>query len=46
MVLCKVEFQILTETDKSKLVDGLTRAQMRMNVVLSERVAGCLTAML
>jgi hypothetical protein len=35
LVLCKIEFQTLTETDKSKLLGVLTHAQMRVHVVLS-----------
>jgi hypothetical protein len=39
VVLCEVDFETLTERDKRKLFVGLTRAQMRMDVVLSERAA-------
>ena len=35
LVLCEVEFQTRTETDKSKLLGVLTHAQMRVDVVLS-----------
>jgi hypothetical protein len=39
VVLCEVDFETLTERDKRKLFVGLTRAQMRVDVVLSERAA-------
>jgi hypothetical protein len=35
LALCEVEFQTLTETDKSKLFRVLTHGQMRVDVVLS-----------
>jgi hypothetical protein len=35
LALCEVEFQTLTETDKSKLFRVLTHAQMRVDGVLS-----------
>jgi hypothetical protein len=45
-VLYKVEFETLTENDKSKLFEGLTRAQMRVDVVHNVRVTGFLPARL
>jgi hypothetical protein len=39
VVLCEVDFETLTERDKRKLFVGLTRAQMRVDVMLSERAA-------
>ena len=42
VVLCEVDFETLTERDKRKLFVGLTRAQMRVDVVLSERAARAL----
>jgi hypothetical protein len=42
VVLCEVDFETLTERDKRKLFVGLTRAQMRVDVVLSERAAQAL----
>jgi len=41
-VLCEVDLESLTERDKRKLFVGLTRAQMRVDVVLSERAARAL----
>jgi hypothetical protein len=46
VVLCEVDFETLTERDKRKLFVGLTRAQMRVDVVLSERAARVLFDML
>jgi hypothetical protein len=46
VVLCEVDFETLTERDKRKLFVGLTRAQMRVDVVLSERAARALTEIL
>jgi hypothetical protein len=42
VVLCEVDFETLTERDKRKLFVGLTRAQMRVDIVLSERAARAL----
>lgn len=46
VVLCEVDFETLTERDKRKLFVGLTRAQMRVDVVLSERAALALNEIL
>lgn len=46
VVLCEVDFEALTERDKRKLFVGLTRAQMRVDVVLSERAARALAEIL
>lgn len=46
VVLCEVDFETLTERDKRKLFVGLTRAQMRVDVVLSERAARALAEIL
>jgi hypothetical protein len=46
VVLCEVDFEHLTERDKRKLFVGLTRAQMRVDVVLSEQAARALDAIL
>jgi hypothetical protein len=46
VVLCEVDFETLTERDKRKLFVGLTRAQMRVDVVLSERAALALSALI
>ena len=46
VVLCEVDFETLTERDKRKLFVGLTRAQMRVDIVLSERAALALSALL
>lgn len=46
VVLCEVDFETLTERDKRKLFVGLTRAQMRVDVVLSERAARVLAEIL
>jgi superfamily I DNA and RNA helicase len=46
VVLCEVDFETLTERDKRKLFVGLTRAQMRVDVVLSERAARALNEIL
>lgn len=46
MGLCEVDLETLTERNKRKLIFGLTRAQMRVNVVPSERVARALAAVL
>ena len=42
VVLCEVDFETLTERDQHKLFVGLTRAQMRVDVVISERAARAL----
>jgi hypothetical protein len=39
VVLCEVDFEELSPREKRKLFVGLTRAQMRVDVVLSERAA-------
>ena len=39
VVLCEVDFEHLSERERHKLFVGLTRAQMRVEVVLSERAA-------
>lgn len=46
VVLCEVDFETLTERDKRKLFVGLTRAQMRVDVVLSEPAARALNEIL
>lgn len=46
VVLCEVDFETMTERDKRKLFVGLTRAQMRVDVVLSERAALALNEIL
>jgi hypothetical protein len=46
VVLCEVDFETLTERDKRKLFVGLTRAQMRVDIVLSERAARVLDSIL
>jgi hypothetical protein len=46
VVLCEVDFETLTERDKRKLFVGLTRAQLRVDVVLSERAARALSEIL
>ncbi len=46
VVLCEVDFETLTDRDKRKLFVGLTRAQMRIDVVLSERAARALNEIL
>jgi superfamily I DNA and RNA helicase len=46
VVLCEVDFETLTERDKRKLFVGLTRAQMRVDVVISEQAARALFDML
>jgi hypothetical protein len=46
VVLCEVDFETLTDRDKRKLFVGLTRAQMRVDVVLSERAARALNEIL
>lgn len=38
-VLCEVEFESFTEQEKRKLFVGMTRAQMRVDIVLSQRAA-------
>jgi hypothetical protein len=44
VVLCEVDFQELTEKDKRKLFVGLTRGQVRVDVVMSERSGQILLA--
>jgi superfamily I DNA and RNA helicase len=39
VVLCEIDFEELTEKDKRKLFVGLTRGQVRVDVVMSERSA-------
>ena len=39
IVLCEVDFEELTEKDKRKLFVGLTRGQLRVDVVMSEKSA-------
>jgi hypothetical protein len=42
VVLCEVDFEELTDKDKRKLFVGLTRAQFRVDIVLSETSASTL----
>jgi superfamily I DNA and RNA helicase len=42
VVLCEVDFEELTEKDKRKLFVGLTRGQVRVDVVMSEKSASLL----
>jgi hypothetical protein len=42
VVLCEVDFETLTELDRSKLFVGLTRAQLQVEVVISQRAASAL----
>jgi superfamily I DNA and RNA helicase len=42
VVLCDVDFETLTPKDRRKLFVGLTRAQLRVEVVLSARAAQAL----
>ena len=46
VVLCEVDFEQLGERERRKLFVGLTRAQVRMELVLSERTAQALAGML
>ena len=39
IVLCEVDFEAFTEREKRKLFVGMTRAQMRVDIVLSQRAA-------
>jgi hypothetical protein len=43
VVLCEVDFESLSTLEARKLFVGMTRGQMRAEVVLSERTAGFLT---
>jgi superfamily I DNA and RNA helicase len=40
VVLCEVDFEELTPVNARKLFVGMTRGQVRVEVVLSERAAG------
>ena len=40
VVLCEVDFETLSSLEARKLFVGMTRGQMRVEVVVSERVAG------
>ena len=42
VVLCEVDFEEITPVEARKLFVGMTRGQMRVEVVLSERAAGAL----
>jgi len=42
VVLCEVAFEELTEKDKRKLFVGLTRGQVRVDIVMSEKSAALL----
>ena len=42
VVLCEVDFEEITSVEARKLFVGMTRGQMRVEVVLSERAAGAL----
>ena len=42
VVLCEVDFEEITSVEVRKLFVGMTRGQMRVEVVLSERAAGAL----
>jgi thymidine kinase len=44
VVLCEIDFEELTEKDKRKLFVGLTRGQVRVDVVMSEESARLLLA--
>lgn len=46
VVLCEVDFEALGERERRKLFVGLTRAQMRVEVVMSERAAQALMSQL
>ena len=46
VVLCELDFETLGERERRKLFVGLTRAQMRVEVVMSERAAQALAAVL
>lgn len=46
VVLCEMDFEQLNERERRKLFVGLTRAQMRVEVILSERAAQVLVAAL
>ncbi|MGI9151326.1 MAG: AAA family ATPase [Limnohabitans sp.] len=39
VVLCEIDFEELTEKDKRKLFVGLTRGQVRVDIVMSEKSA-------
>lgn len=42
VILCEIDFEELTEKDKHKLFVGLTRGQIRVDLVMSEKSAICL----
>jgi Nuclease-related domain/AAA domain/UvrD-like helicase C-terminal domain len=44
VILCEIDFEVLTEKDKCKLFVGFTRAQMRLELVMSERAQTVLSA--
>jgi hypothetical protein len=46
VVLCEVNFETLSTKDRRKLFVGLTRAQLRVEVVLSARAAGIVRGLL
>lgn len=46
IVLCEVDFENLAEREKRKLFVGLTRAQMRVELVISQRAAMAIAAAL
>ncbi len=39
VVLCEIDFEALTQREKNKLLVGLTRGQIRVDMVMSERSA-------
>jgi superfamily I DNA/RNA helicase len=46
VVLCEIDFETMTERDRRKLLVGLTRGQMRVDLVLSEQAARALSSLL
>jgi hypothetical protein len=46
VVLCEVDFETLSDKDRRKLLVGLTRAQLRVEVVLSARAAAAVQKLL
>jgi hypothetical protein len=44
VVFCEIDFEELSQTNARKLFVGMTRGQMKVELVISERAAALLSA--
>jgi len=46
VVFCEIDFDVLDDRVRAKLFVGMTRAQLRLDVITTEKAASCLIAVI